>query len=204
MKLVLATKNKGKIAEIVKIIADLPQIEILSLMDFPEIPPIAETGKTFTENAMLKAKTVARFTGHWALADDSGLTVAYLKGAPGVYSARYAGENATDAENNTKLLAALKGVPMEKRQAAFVCVMALCNPEGACYICEGRCEGAIALAPKGTHGFGYDPIFYVPSYNKTMAELGPEVKNKISHRAAALQQLKPLLQRLLKQTRTGI
>jgi len=204
MKLVLATKNKGKIAEIVKILADLPQIEILSLADFPEIPSIAETGQTFTENAILKAKTVARLTGHWALADDSGLTVAYLKGAPGVYSARYAGENATDEENNAKLLAALKDVPMEKRQAAFVCVMALCSSEGECYTCEGQCEGLIALAPKGTHGFGYDPIFYVPAYNKTMAELGPEIKNKISHRAAALQQLKPLLQKVLKKGRTEI
>ncbi|MCD6319988.1 MAG: XTP/dITP diphosphatase [Candidatus Desulfofervidaceae bacterium] len=204
MKLVLATKNKGKIVEIVEIIADLPQIEVLSIADFPELPPIEETGKNFKENAILKAKTVARFTGHWTLADDSGLTVAYLNGAPGIYSARYAGENATDEENNAKLLAVLKDVPMEKRQAAFVCVMALCSPGGECYTCEGRCEGLIALAPKGSHGFGYDPLFYVPAYGKTMAELGPEVKNKISHRAAALKQLKPLLQKVLKQNRTGI
>ena len=198
MKLVLATRNKGKIAEIKEILADFQAIELLSLADFPDLPKIEETGTTFKENAILKAKTIAKLTGYLTLADDSGLTVEYLNGAPGVYSARYAGENATDAENNAKLLKALEGVPWEKRKAAFVCVIALCWPQGECYTCEGRCEGIIALEPKGNYGFGYDPLFYVPAYGKTMAELGPEIKNQISHRAMALKGLKPLLEKILK------
>jgi len=198
MKLVLATRNKGKIAEIKEILADFQAIELLSLADFPDLPKIEETGTTFKENAILKAKTIAKLTGYLTLADDSGLTVEYLNGAPGVYSARYAGENATDAENNAKLLKALEGVPWEKRKAAFVCVLALCWPQGECYTCEGRCEGIIALEPKGSYGFGYDPLFYVPAYGKTMAELGPEIKNQISHRAMALKGLKPLLEKILK------
>jgi XTP/dITP diphosphohydrolase len=198
MKLVLATRNKGKIAEIKEILADFQAIELLSLADFPDLPKIEETGTTFKENAILKAKTIAKLTGYLTLADDSGLTVEYLNGAPGVYSARYAGENATDAENNAKLLKALAGVPWEKRKAAFVCVIALCWPQGECYTCEGRCEGIIALEPKGNYGFGYDPLFYVPAYGKTMAELGPEIKNQISHRAMALKGLKPLLEKILK------
>ncbi len=198
MKLVLATRNKGKIAEIKEILADFQEIELLSLADFPDLPKIEETGTTFKENAILKAKTIAKLTGHLTLADDSGLTVEYLNGAPGVYSARYAGENATDAENNTKLLKALEGVPWEKRKAAFVCVIALCSPQGECHTCEGRCEGIIALEPKGSYGFGYDPLFYVPAYGKTMAELGSEIKNQISHRAMALKALKPLLKKILK------
>ena len=198
MKLVLATRNKGKIAEIKEILADFQAIELLSLADFPDLPKIEETGTTFKENAILKAKTIAKLTGYLTLADDSGLTVEYLNGAPGVYSARYAGENATDAENNAKLLKALAGVPWEKRKAAFVCVIALCWPQGECYTCEGRCEGIIALEPKGNYGFGYDPLFYVPAYGKTMAELGPEIKNQISHRAMALKALIPLLEKILK------
>ncbi len=198
MKLLLATRNKGKIAEIKEILADFQEIELLSLADFPDLPKIEETGTTFKENAILKAKTIAKLTGHLTLADDSGLTVEYLNGAPGVYSARYAGENATDAENNTKLLKALEGVPWEKRKAAFVCVIALCSPQGECHTCEGRCEGIIALEPKGSYGFGYDPLFYVPAYGKTMAELGSEIKNQISHRAMALKALKPLLKKILK------
>ena len=198
MKLVLATRNKGKIAEIKEILADFQAIELLSLADFPDLPKIEETGTTFEENAILKAKTIAKLTGYLTLADDSGLTVEYLNGAPGVYSARYAGENATDAENNAKLLKALAGVPWEKREAAFVCVIALCWPQGECYTCEGRCEGIIALEPKGNYGFGYDPLFYVPAYGKTMAELEPEIKNQISHRAMALKALIPLLEKILK------
>ena len=198
MKLVLATRNKGKIAEIKEILADFQAIELLSLADFPDLPKIEETGTTFKENAILKAKTIAKLTGYLTLADDSGLTVEYLNGAPGVYSARYAGENATDAENNAKLLKALEGVPWGKRKAAFVCVIALCWPQGECYTCEGRCEGIIALEPKGSYGFGYDPLFYVPAYGKTMAELEPEIKNQISHRAMALKALIPLLEKILK------
>ncbi|HEC67818.1 MAG TPA: XTP/dITP diphosphatase [Candidatus Desulfofervidus auxilii] len=200
MKLVLATRNKGKIAEIKKLVSDLSQVELVSLDDFQNLPDIAETGKTFKENALIKAKEIASFTGHWALADDSGLVVDYLQGAPGVYSARFSGEKATDEQNNAKLLALLKDVPWEKRQAKFVCVIAICNPKGQCYTLEGECKGYIALEPKGTYGFGYDPVFFVPAYGKTMAELEPEIKNQISHRAMALKQLKPLLRQMLKKS----
>jgi len=200
MKLVLATRNKGKIAEIKKLVSDLSQVELVFLDDFQNLPDIAETGKTFKENALIKAKEIASLTGHWALADDSGLEVDYLQGAPGVYSARFSGEKATDAQNNAKLLSLLKNVPWEKRQAKFVCVIAICNPKGQCYTLEGECKGYIALEPKGTHGFGYDPVFFVPAYGKTMAELEPEIKNQISHRAMALKRLKPLLRQMLKKS----
>ena len=200
MKLVVATRNKGKIAEIKRLVSDLSQVELVFLDDFQNLPDIAETGKTFKENALIKAKEIASFTGHWALADDSGLVVDYLQGAPGVYSARFSGEKATDEQNNAKLLSLLKNVPWEKRQAKFVCVIAICNPKGQCYTLEAECKGYIALEPKGTHGFGYDPVFFVPAYGKTMAELEPEIKNQISHRAMALKRLKPLLRQMLKKS----
>ena len=200
MKLVVATRNKGKIAEIKRLVSDLSQVELVFLDDFQNLPDIAETGKTFKENALIKAKEIASLTGYWTLADDSGLVVDYLQGAPGVYSARFSGEKATDAQNNAKLLSLLKNVPWEKRQAKFVCVIAICNPKGQCYTLEGECKGYIALEPKGTHGFGYDPVFFVPAYGKTMAELEPEIKNQISHRAMALKRLKPLLRQMLKKS----
>jgi len=200
MKLVVATRNKGKIAEIKKLLSDLPEVKLLSLFDLKGLSEIAETGKTFTENAIIKAKEIASLTGYWTLADDSGLEVDYLQGAPGVYSARFSGEKATDAQNNAKLLSLLKNVPWEKRQAKFVCVIAICNPQGQCYTLEGEYKGYIALEPKGTHGFGYDPVFFVPAYGKTMAELEPEIKNQISHRAMALKQLKLLLKQMLKKS----
>ncbi|HDD43290.1 MAG TPA: XTP/dITP diphosphatase [Candidatus Desulfofervidus auxilii] len=202
MKLVLATRNKGKIKEIKALLSDM-SIEILSLSDFKNIPKIPETGKSFLENAINKAKTVAYLTGYWALADDSGLCVDYLNGAPGIYSARFAGENATDKENNEKLLRLLKDVSWEKRKAAFICIIALCNKEGKCITCEGKCEGIITFEPKGEYGFGYDPIFFVPAYKKTMAELPPEIKNRISHRAKALEKMKEILKKILKEEKNG-
>ncbi|HDD35649.1 MAG TPA: XTP/dITP diphosphatase [Candidatus Desulfofervidus auxilii] len=202
MKLVLATRNKGKIKEIKALMADIP-IEILSLSDFKNIPNIPETGKTFLENALNKAKTVASLTGHFALADDSGLCVDYLNGAPGIHSARFAGDNATDEENNKKLLTLLKDVPWEKRNAAFICVIVLCSPEGKYYSCEGRCEGIIAFEPKGKHGFGYDPIFFLPVYKKTMAQIPLEIKNRISHRAKALKKMKEIIKNILKEEKNG-
>jgi XTP/dITP diphosphohydrolase len=198
MRLILATRNKGKIVEIKELLSDMSGVEILSLFDFKNLPDVPETGKTFTENAILKAKTIAALTDHWVLADDSGLVVNYLQGAPGVYSARFSGEKASDADNNAKLLALLKDVPWGERQAKFVCIIAICDPQGECYTCEGEYEGYIVTEPKGMHGFGYDPIFFVPAYGKTMAELEPEIKNQISHRAMALKQLKPLLQKMLR------
>jgi XTP/dITP diphosphohydrolase len=197
MELVLATRNKGKIAEIKELLFDIPSLEILSLYDFERLPEIPETEETFMENAILKAKIMSVLTGHWALADDSGLVVDYLEGAPGVYSARFAGEDATDVDNNTKLLSLLDDIAWEQRQARFVCAIALSYPHGRFYTCEGQCEGYIATELKGENGFGYDPLFFVPAYGKTMAELGLEIKNQISHRGKALRQLRSLLQKIL-------
>jgi len=200
IKIVLATRNKGKIEEIETILKDSKlkkDIEITSLLDYPDIPEIVEKGKTFAENARLKAVTVARYTGLVSVADDSGLEVDALGGAPGVLSARFAGDGATDTDNIRKLLESLKGVPDEKRGARFVCVIALATPEGLVRVVEGECRGMITDNVRGTSGFGYDPLFLVPSWGKTFAELGPRVKNKISHRAIALGKLCILLEELV-------
>jgi len=153
-----------------------------------DLPEVEEDGETFAANARKKAQTVARLTGRLTLADDSGLEVAALDGAPGVRSARYAGEAADDAANNRKLLAALAGVPRSGRRGAFVCAMALCAPDGDCRFFSGRLEGLIVEEPRGDGGFGYDPLFLVPEYGKTLAELPLEIKNRISHRGQALRQ----------------
>jgi len=190
-KLVLATRNRDKVREIKRALEDL-DIEILSLLDFPEMPEIVEDGKTFEENALKKARAVAQFTGLPALADDSGLEVDYLGGAPGVFSSRFAGEKATYEDNNLKLLELLRGVPLEKRRARFRCVLALVNGEST-QVVEGRCEGFITEEPRGEGGFGYDPIFYSPELGKTFAEVGSDLKNKVSHRGRALRKMKEVL-----------
>jgi XTP/dITP diphosphohydrolase len=186
--LVIATKNAGKLSEFKQMLGELPY-RILSLTDFPYIE-INEHGKSFDENALIKAKTVATHTGFAALGDDSGLEVKALGGRPGIYTARYAGEDASDKDNIKKLLSEMKDVPWERRQARFVCSLALVFPEGRIFIEHGFCEGIIATKPRGKHGFGYDPIFYLPGYDKTMAELPDQEKNKISHRAMAAQKIK--------------
>ncbi len=191
-EVVIATRNEGKLREIRDILAPWG-LRILSLKDFPRIPEIIEDGSTFAENAAQKAREVARRTGRMAIADDSGLVVEALQGRPGVFSSRYAGEKATDEERIQKLLAEMAGIPERKRQAAFVCTIAIATPEGKVELLEGRCPGQIAFAPRGQHGFGYDPIFSLPELGKTMAELDPEVKNRISHRARALEKLKTIL-----------
>lgn len=187
MELVVATGNRGKLREIRRLLAETG-IEVLGLDAFPELPEVEEDGETFEANARKKAETVARHTGRLTLADDSGLAVAALDGQPGVRSARYAGERAGDDDNNRKLLAALEGVPAECRQAAFHCAMALCRPGGECRVFHGEVAGVILTAPRGEGGFGYDPLFLVREYGKTMAELPMEVKNRISHRGQALRQ----------------
>ncbi len=187
MKLVVATGNQGKLKEIRRLLADTG-IEIAGLDAFPDLPEVVEDGATFEANARKKALAVAGATGQPTLADDSGLVVEALGGAPGVRSARYAGEKATDADNNRKLLTELAGVPESRRQAAFCCVMALCLPGEACRVFSGRVEGILLEAPRGEEGFGYDPLFFVPEYGKTMAELPLETKNRISHRGQALRQ----------------
>ncbi len=197
MKILLATKNRGKIEEFGRLFEEFGH-EVVSLLDLGEIPSVEEDGATFEENAIKKAKGYAEATGMAALADDSGLEVDALGGAPGVYSARYAGPSATDADNNRKLLKALEGVPEPERTARFRCVLALYLPDGRLITAHGTCEGLIALEPKGEGGFGYDPIFFVPSKGRTMAELSPEEKNAISHRGRAIERLRPALTEFFK------
>ena len=180
--IVIATRNKGKLREFRLILADAYD-DILSLSDFNNIPDIEETGLSFRENAFIKAKTTSDFLGMDAIGDDSGLVVDALRGAPGIYSARYAGKEASDDDNNKKLLSELK--EENNRNAKFVCCIALVRADGAQEFFEGECSGQIIQEKRGESGFGYDPVFYVPQYGKTMAELGPEIKNRISHRAIA-------------------
>jgi XTP/dITP diphosphohydrolase len=184
MKLVLATRNRGKVKELAGLLSSLP-VEVLSLDDFPEMPEVEEDGVTFKANAMKKALAVSLHTGEIALADDSGLEVDCLGGAPGVHSARFAGDGRDDRENNEKLLRLMKNVPPEKRTARFKCVVALATPDGRMFTAEGDCEGVIGSSPKGGGGFGYDPLFVVPEFSKTFAELDLKTKNNISHRGRA-------------------
>lgn len=184
-ELLVATRNRGKLGEIRALLAE-SGMRVLSLDDFPEMPEVEEDGATFAENARKKAETIARCSGRLTLADDSGLVVPALGGEPGVHSARYAGADATDADNNRKLLASLRDIPADRRQGAFVCVMALCSPQGDCRFYEGRLEGSLLTAARGTGGFGYDPLFFVAAAGRTLAELPAEEKNRISHRGQAL------------------
>ena len=184
--IVIATKNKGKLVEFRSILADAYD-EILSLADFDEVPEIKETGLSFRENAYIKAKTTSDFLKMDSIGDDSGLVVDALGGAPGIYSARYAGEGASDNDNNEKLLSELKGE--KNRNARFVCCISLVLVSGTQEFFEGECHGQITQEKRGQSGFGYDPVFYVSQYGKTMAELGPDIKNRISHRAIASEKL---------------
>jgi XTP/dITP diphosphohydrolase len=186
--LVLATRNAGKIKELEALLSGYG-LHVLGLGDFPEIGEIEETGATFAENSLLKARTVAKATGLVALADDSGLEVDALSGAPGVYSARYSGEGATDEKNNLKLLDALKDVPDSARGCRFVSVVAAVAPNGAELLAEGRWEGRVLHAPRGSGGFGYDPLFLDLERGKSAAELAPAEKNARSHRGRALRAL---------------
>ena len=188
-KLVIATKNAGKVQEIVDALADLP-FEVVSLQDYPDAPEVEETGASFAENAILKAVAYADFTGELTLADDSGLEVDALDGAPGVFSSRYA---PTVPQRNAKLLDAMKDVPDERRAARFRCVVAIVDPGGTARTCEDSVEGVVSREPAGTGGFGYDPIFYIPSLGKSMAELSFAEKNVISHRGKALKKARKLL-----------
>lgn len=192
MKIVLATKNPSKTEEIRSLAKGLP-IEIVSLDTFPAIEMGPEDGSTFRENALKKARYAAEKTGLAALADDSGLEVDALDKRPGIHSARYAGPGATDEENNIKLLRELRGVPPEERTARFKCVIALVEGPGKEFTFEGTTEGLIGPGPKGTRGFGYDPLFVVPEAGSTMAELDPVEKNRISHRGRAMEKLKKWL-----------
>ena len=191
--LVLATKNRGKISEFKDLFRAF-DFEVKSLNDFGPIPPVIEDGETFEDNAVKKAQFTAKVLGLPAIADDSGLTVKAL-GEPGVFSARYAGEGSTDEANNIKLLGAMKGI--EQREAAFICVLAIAVPRGPALIYEGTCEGLITEEISGTQGFGYDPIFYYPSLNKTFAQMPAAEKNGVSHRGRAIAGLKGELDKVL-------
>lgn len=189
MKLVVGTKNHGKIRELREFLAGLP-IEILGLHEFPNIIEPEETGATFAENAALKARYYAQATGFLALSDDSGLEVAALNGAPGVYSARYAGENASDEERTLKLLDELNLIENESKLARFVCAITIADAKGAIiFETEGVCEGKIAQVPRGENGFGYDPIFIPDGFEQTFGELSSTAKAEISHRARALKKI---------------
>ena len=204
--LVIATANPGKIREIGDLLGELG-FTLKTLADFPECPEVAEDGDTFEANATKKAKAVAACTGLPALADDSGLEVDALGGRPGVFSARYAADRTaparpTDPDNYRKLLEEMATVPWDRRRARFVCCMVVAFPGGRTAVSRGTCEGLINLEPKGDGGFGYDPVFWLREYQKTMAEVGLEVKNRISHRAQALKQLQATLAELVREEPT--
>ncbi|HOF05351.1 MAG TPA: XTP/dITP diphosphatase [Syntrophales bacterium] len=199
-RLVIASKNRGKVEEIRTMLAEVP-LRILSLADYPDAPSVVEDGDSFLANALKKARILTEYTGMPSLADDSGLEVDFLQGAPGIYSSRYAGEEATDEENNRKLLAELNGVPAGRRGAAFRCVLVLYRPDGSYEQFTGRWPGVIGEDMRGHHGFGYDPLFYLPDLGKTAAEMTAEEKNLASHRSQAVQALKKYLQGILLQGR---
>jgi XTP/dITP diphosphohydrolase len=203
MRLLLATLNPGKLTELRELLifhnerlAEPLALELLDPAALGLTEPVEETGGSYSENASLKAQEYARASGLVALGDDSGLEVDALGGAPGLYSARYAGPGAGDAERRTKLLEELAGVPPERRGARFRCVIAIATPHGEVRLAKGAVEGRIAAAPAGTGGFGYDPVFYVPEIGCTLAEAAPEVKNAISHRGRAIARAMPPLREL--------
>ncbi len=198
-RLILGTRNSKKLSELQRLLAPYPHINLGCLADIPDSIEVEETGTTFEENAILKAAVQARHLRQWVLGEDSGISVDALGGAPGVYSARFSGDNATDESNNGMLLEKLAGIPMEKRTAWYTCHMALADPLGEIkFSCEARCYGRILTEQKGTGGFGYDPMFEIPEYHRTFGELGDTVKSILSHRARANRMFVPQLLALLK------
>ena len=203
--LVLGTRNRKKGLELARLVAPpwepnprLARLAIRTLDVYPDLPEVVEDADTFAGNARKKAGEAARAVGLWVLADDSGLAVEALGGAPGIYSARYAGEPADDEANNRKLLDALDGVPKDHRGAAFLCSLALADPTGSIRLeAEGACRGRIVLKPRGAGGFGYDPLFLIPEYHNTFGEMGALAKHQLSHRARAFARLRPGLDRLI-------
>ena len=187
--LILATRNPGKCREMQAMLGDAVRVQ--SLDAFPNAPETVEDGSTFEANAIKKAREIAEHTGLPALADDSGLVVDALDGAPGIYSARYAGRHATDEDNNRKLIANLRGIPEDRRTARFCCAMALATPDGLVQTVQAAWEGRVLTSPRGNNGFGYDPLFYVPTHNCTSAQLPAEQKNLLSHRGQALRAISP-------------
>ncbi|MDD5115653.1 MAG: RdgB/HAM1 family non-canonical purine NTP pyrophosphatase [Candidatus Omnitrophica bacterium] len=196
IKLVVATRNKKKLREIKDILKGI-KIELVSLDSYEDVPRVLENGKSFQENAVKKAVKMARFTGELCLGEDSGLCVDVLDGAPGIYSARFSGRDKSDLKNNLKLLRLLKGLPQKKRKAYYVCAVALADKSGLLGVVEGRCSGLIAFEPKGSAGFGYDPLFYIHKHKKTFAQLGEKIKHKMSHRYHALKKAKQVVRKYI-------
>ena len=196
MEILVATRNKKKLKEIREILKGL-DVKITSLADYRRLPSIKENGRTFKENAVKKAVTIARHTKKLCLGEDSGLCVNALGGKPGIYSSRYSGKDKNDLENNLKLIKALKGLLLDKRRAHYTCAVALADRCGLIGVVEGMCHGIIGFEQKGKYGFGYDPLFIIPKYAKTFAELKPGIKHKMSHRFRALEKARRLLQKYI-------
>lgn len=196
-ELVVATKNQGKLREIRGLLADL-DVQVTSLADYPGAPDIVEDGDSFAANALIKARIISAYTGKLTMGEDSGLEVEALDNRPGIYSARYAGTDASDDDNNRKLLEDLSAVPEEKRGARYRCCIALVEGDQVIAEVAGQCPGRITTAARGSNGFGYDPYFLIPEYGKTFGELDPAIKARISHRAAALKALRDILCETLK------
>lgn len=196
-ELVVATKNKKKSEEIREILKEL-NLKIVSLAGYTRTPRIIENGKTFQENAVKKAVKIARFSKKLTLGEDSGLCVDALGGAPGIYSSRFSGKNKSDLKNNLKLLKLLEGMPFKKRRACYISAVALADKNGLIGVAEGKVCGLIGFKMQGHFGFGYDPLFIIPKYKKTFAELGPRIKHKMSHRFRALEKAKRILATYLK------
>jgi len=198
LEILIATNNLGKVKEI-KDILGIHKIKILTMKDFPHLPKVEEDGKTYQENAFKKAVKISEYTGKICLADDSGLEIDYLKGKPGIYSSRWGN---SDVERINKVLNLLENIPVNKRNAKFVCVAVLVFPDGKTYSVKEECNGIIGFQPKGEHGFGYDPIFLLPEYEKTFAELGDKIKNQISHRGKAMRRMINIINNLVVSERT--
>jgi XTP/dITP diphosphohydrolase len=198
MQLIVATGNKKKLKEIKEILKGL-KLKICSLADLEKTPRIIENGSSFKENAVKKAVKIARFTGSLTLGEDSGLCVEALNGAPGIYSARFAGRDKSDEKNNAKLLKLLNGLPSNKRRAFYVCAVALADKHELLGVVEGKCPGLIGFKPIGSRGFGYDPLFVIPKFNKTFAQLGEQIKHRMSHRYHALKKAGKIIQKYIEQ-----
>jgi len=196
IELVLASRNQKKIREIKQLLAGL-NLKITSLQDYPRAPYITENGKTFGENAVKKAAKIARFTGKLTLGEDSGLEVEALGGKPGIHSSRFSGKDKSDLKNNLKLLRLLDGLSLSGRKARYVCSVALADKRGLLAVTEGTCSGVIGYRMRGSFGFGYDPLFIIPGYKKTFAQLGPRIKHSMSHRFRALSKARKIILKYL-------
>ena len=196
IQLLVATRNKKKLSEIKEILKGI-NLDLLCIGNYKNAPQVLENGKSFKENAVKKAVKLACFTSKLCLGEDSGLCVDALDGAPGIYSARFSGRDKSDLKNNLKLLGLLKDLPLKKRKARYVCAVALADKSGLLGVVEGSCSGLIALEPKGNAGFGYDPLFYIPKYKKTFAQLGEKIKHKMSHRYYALKKARIIIEKYI-------